>query len=655
MSLIQTGKEARHQVLEGRLCALPGDLDTSNTDTLPSQSAQIANQFEQAPQPHLRPLPSFLYIDDKDSSISCILAITRHTGEHPAAPIRDQFQADMDQQFSKLSPRAQKIADLPVMRLLRGVPNSAAAMTRFYAHADVDRECHSKHTAAKAHDLNFDVRGQLSKHEFQVLECAALLHDLGHRLGSHALDRVLAAHPTAPKIDSFGWDHEFHEFHTALLVAKDSELRATLGPLYADVLAVLTHCDNRPERGELASFSEHFGAFSPTLSRDRVALLAEIVEKVLDRNSCIELDFTRSGFAGGYIQQAKELVRKFEAALAIHDGELRVRVNTGQLPTGTPGWISLRDLEDYVACRQLYRETIAASPASCNVDSFLGEVVLSGLRREFGEDPSHPNSYEFLRSSFLQGKYDQLLTRDELQILRNAPHDKELLSVEDVIAPLATMTEDDFNDLSKFNPVSKAQAAYVCGVGRRDMSAFEFDLRVFMRKQGVEANLSVVITNDFEKVISYKIIQPDGALRNHLCFATRSASEVRKVVIAAQAIDQEGKPVHLGHVQQLVKKFCDQQPYLQSGCLNRYDRHVFARPFLPEHVIDGVRSATREDAEKAQESGEEEVRMSKLRAGIVSFRSAYDLFSPEIRQQMKDPKLKWELMGRHGLRESDVR
>lgn len=594
--------------------------------------------------------------------VSCEGFIKRHNGDHPAAPHREEFDALMSTCFARLSPRAQELAQLKVIQMLKEVPNSAAAMTRFLSHVDLSRYDHSIHAAAKVHDLSSDVTSNLSNEELSVLEMAALLHDLGHRLGSHALDRVFAAHPAAPDIQAYGWGREFHEFHTAKMVATYPELITALGPLHANVLAVLCHSDNRRncknENGEGSaklseSFEKDFGKFEPTLSEARLALLAELVDKVLDRNSCLELDYTRGGLAGGYVKQVHELISKFENALEIRDGTLRVRVYKG-VPSEEhrASWISESDLNDYLSCRQFFREIIAANAASCHVDVSLFQACARQPNNGFSTTRIDVATYENFRNHILHGRYEEAFGRDALQQLTVATQDDSLLAVDDVDAPLVTITKEDFSDLTKLTHVSREQALNISGAARSDMTIFEHELLTYMQKQKHKstAELLVVITNDFEKDLHYNTSESDGTYGKRTFLVVQSSYKAIKVIVAARAIDEEGRPIKLGYAQKLVEQFCRDRAYLKKGCLDSYDRHVFARSVLPEKAIEELRRSI----ESQLDSSDSDVHISKIQAQLVlaTPNLAFNLFTPEIQERMRDPKLKWELMRKHGLKES---
>ena len=131
----------------------------------------------------------------------------------------------------------------------------------------------------------------------------------------------------------------------------------------------------------------------------------------------------------------------------------------------------------------------------------------------------------------------------------------------------------------------------------------------------------------------------------------QSSYKAIKVIVAARAIDEEGRPIKLGYAQKLVEQFCRDRAYLKKGCLDSYDRHVFARSVLPEKAIEELR---RSIESQLVDSSNDSVQISKIQAQLVlaTPNLAFNLFTPEIQERMRDPKLKWELMGNHGLKES---
>ena len=82
-----------------------------------------------------------------------------------------------------------------------------------------------------------------------------------------------------------------------------------------------------------------------------------------------------------------------------------------------------------------------------------------------------------------------------------------------------------------------------------------------------------------------------------------------------------------------------------AGAVDRFDRHVFAKPFLPEPFakkIEVVRAAAGNDLP------------GRFVEEMISSSPSLVLFAPEIQARMRDCELKWEKMGQHRLRESDV-
>lgn len=585
--------------------------------------------------------------------VNCLPVIHRGGSLDHEPPQRDEFDALAESYFNKLSVRAQRIAQLPAMQLLKDVPNSAAAMTSAQALVDLDRWTHSIHTASKVRDLNSFVASKLSAHELEVLEAAALLHDIGHRRGSHALDRVFAAHPGAPKISAWGWHSEFHEYHGARIVATQKAFIRELGDLHGDVVAVLCHRDNRIENGQRDSFERDFGAYKPTLSPQKIRLLGEIIEEVLDRDSCLELDYLRGGLTGGYVKLVNDLVKKFEGAITIYKGQLFVRIDRTGTPESKPGWISERDFSDYIACRQLFREVVAATPGSCNVDVMLRQSIFEQLElKGYSLKTAGRAGYEFLRNMVLRGEYEEILGQKVADMLQRAPHDQSLLSVEDVSAPLVTLTKADFKSPGKLKLVESEKALEVSGLARTDMTEFEYDLRRYLLSQKIQGDLFVVQTTDFEKMLQYRAIFADGGMdSDYWRFGCYSSSKAVKVVIAARAIDNDGHSVNLGGLQEIVERFCRSQAYLHEDALSRYDRHVFIRPVIPQEAIGVVKKSLH-----GKTGVVEPATLTQFEKQLVldSLTSPFDFFTPEMRLRMKAQRLEWEERGEHGLKPSSI-
>ena len=190
----------------------------------------------------------------------------------------------------KLSSEGKALVATELFQHLREVPHSTVAHSRLFNHVDLTRFDHCIHAAHSVHALNEGGRLGLTPYETEVLELVLLLHD-PHRLGSHALDRVFASMPGAPKNFNSWWPaNDFHEYHGAVAAAKDPQVRRILGKYYNDVMAILTRDDLRP----LSSRNADYGVLSSKLSDARLASLKRL-EDELDRCSYLKLDYLRSG------------------------------------------------------------------------------------------------------------------------------------------------------------------------------------------------------------------------------------------------------------------------------------------------------------------------------------------------------------------------
>jgi hypothetical protein len=167
---------------------------------------------------------------------------------------RQQYDAWIASLIPTLSDVAQRLILTDFLRLLQQVPNSTTTFSRVLAHVDVTRWDHCIHAASRVRVLNAEGRMGLTPYETTVLELVMLLHD-SHRKGSHALDRVYASMPGAPKNFNKWWaKDDYHEYHGAKSVATEPLLREALGKYRADVLAILAYDDRRKKAVQRADY-----------------------------------------------------------------------------------------------------------------------------------------------------------------------------------------------------------------------------------------------------------------------------------------------------------------------------------------------------------------------------------------------------------------
>lgn len=495
----------------------------------------------------------------------------------------DSFRAWIDSLIDDLSPTGQMIArHYPHFTMLDQVFNCGAAHTKLFGPTvDHTRKEHCVHAAHSIRGLTARANLGLSDYEQTVLELVMLLHD-PHRLGSHALDHVFASIPGAPPISTWGWSKDFHEYHGAKLVAKDTKLQQILGEYWADAFAILAYCDKRPLNDP--SRVEDYGIIHPTLSPGRITLLHKLKD-IADRSSYLILDYVRSGLDDSYTTQMIETVERFERSLEARDDQLVIRV-APSLPGEVP-----EPINSLVASRQFFAEHIATHPSSCLVDGVLRNAAWKTISNRFPDDLRSAECYHFAHSLAMQGDYERLFGRKTLQML-NAPRAAgEAIGLEDFFAPLITLSQDDFSmkpgkeALARFIPPGLAHQS--CGIPRQDMSILEYQLRDALKAADIDVEISLVVSNDFEKIFEYCVVEEDHAAasgapapsRQLGLLGVRTSDSVVKVIVAARALDENGQCINLGPARRVARHFFENSRLLKNpASLDNYDPRAFVTP-----------------------------------------------------------------------------
>lgn len=534
------------------------------------------------------PFESIICISGDDLRASHLLAGLPLNLDLPTTPLLTDkaYKTWIESLKAELTPEGQQIVDCWSFALLEKVYNCAAAHTLLFGkQVDHTRRDHCIHAAHSVQGLTSRATLGLSEYETKVLELVMLLHD-PHRLGSHALDHVFASIPGAPPIEDWGWSKDFHEYHGAKLVAQDKEIRAILGPYWADVFAVLALPDKRPAQDP--SRIADYGYSQPTLSKERLHLLHTLKDEV-DRNSYMALDYARSGFVDRHTSTVIALIEKYEGAIDARSGRLQV-----QLQDQSGGRQSL-PFDGLIAARQLFREHIATHPVSTLVDSVLREAVWKTILEKFPDRLNSKGCYNFVRNIALEGSYPKLFGRDVLEMM-NAPRlNGAVLGLEDRYAPLITMTLDDLSDTSGQSSIGQrvppGLAEQICGYPRADMTLFEYRVRDALQKAKLNSNVVVVLSNDIEKVFAFKVSDRENMIEiNRL--AVRTSKQAVKVIIAAEALDEDGQCISLAQTQSTIKRFLLNSKLLrQPAVLEKYNPRAFCEPFEPELFKPEVRAA----------------------------------------------------------------
>lgn len=506
----------------------------------------------------------------------------------------------------------QIIASWWSFELLSGVFNCEAAHTKLFG-ADVDhtRRDHCIHAAYVARQVADRALINLSDHEKTVLELVMLLHD-PHRLGSHALDRVIASIPGAPHIHKWGWSDDFHEYHGAQEVYGDTNLREILGEYWPDVLAVLSYPDTRSP--DDPSRIKDFGptppvlpeGHRPLLTEERVNLLYRLKDEI-DRMSYLELDFKRSGFEPALIAGLQNCIEDYLEHFVTVGNHLAVLLpqrKPGTERGGNEGF----PFDPWIGARQLHRENIAAHPTACLVDAVMQEALGDTLGPQSQGNPATSDCYKFVRNLALKGSYRELFGKTVLELL-HAPHSAQAtLGIEDGIAPLANFDRDAVVEsrgreaLSSY--VSTERSLEVCGFPRSSMTRFEYDLKKHLQSKGLDHKVYVILSNDFEKMFEFKVVegrehaerdeflkgvvQDGGATSTELLdvvrLAVRSSPKSQKIVIAMKALDDSGHCRNLRPVQDAVREFVRSYGILKDPMTleTGYNHRVFCEPLNPQ-------------------------------------------------------------------------
>lgn len=228
--------------------------------------------------------------------------------------------------------------------------NSTVGHSQVLSQFRVTRHEHSIHAAKQAHLLR---NADLTSYELKCLELALLLHDLGHTLGSHSIDKLYYSMADSPQIAKFGYtEQDYHEYHTVELVQGQEfkDLFKHNPTLLSDVIAVLSYDDKRPFEQKCKGFP------GSTLSPEQTKMLYDLKDW-LDRVSYLELEYLASGAPDEIVATAVTQLAQFKNTIEIHNKQLIFRNNTA-----VENIISLRE--------RLFEETVY-HPLACAYDEYI--------------------------------------------------------------------------------------------------------------------------------------------------------------------------------------------------------------------------------------------------------------------------------------------
>ncbi len=468
---------------------------------------------------------------------------------------------------------------------LKEVPHSTAAHSRVMNHVDLTRWDHCIHAAYTVVALGRDGQLGLTPYESRVLELVMLLHD-PHRLGSHALDRVFASMPGAPADFNEWWPaDDYHEYHGARMTAHDPQVRKALGKYFGDVLAILTLDDKRSPEQRMSDF----GVVSPKLNERRIRSLYLLKDEI-DRCSYLKLDYLRSGFQLDVIASALNAVERHEATISAHGAGIQLNIDerSGKAP-----------YNDVARLRYAYREKLATLPVGCLAERAIFHDGVWDKARD-GYDPRFLESqdfYEHVRDAVTDGDYEAIFSEEALSLIRAAKTGRGLC-VEDVYAPLATMTLADMSEkagvVALGSMVPHSLSAEICGVPRRDMTLFEARIRESLKEAGLDSKVHVLTSNDFGKTFEYEVSRSGAApvkeIARHDCHHS-----LIKVIVAARAIDKNGEMIDLAETKRVVEAFLRRSGFLKHpSVLDCFNSRVFCEPVDQTVFADEIRAKVSE-------------------------------------------------------------
>ncbi len=475
-------------------------------------------------------------------------------GSNPAA-----FDVYTETRAAKLSPQAQALLRTEYYRLLVDVPNCTVSHSGVLSFTKKNtRGPHCVDAAARVRELGPTLG--LTPKEVTILELAMVLHD-PHVKGGHGVDRFYAALPGAPKDFSAWWSNgDYHEYHGALFVAQDREIKEILGQYRSDVLALLSSHDLRPTDEKVRDY----GQIRATISPQRLGVLKDLKDE-FDRCSYMRGDYICSGFRSPLVDAILNDIARHEASLCAKGSKMIVNI-------ARP---SERFYKAVFEHRTFFRVHEATLPVGDLVErAVFHEGIWEKMREVFApEELSSPKVYEYVRQNSLKGNYEAILSKEALEMLEAAQTGKGL-TVEDRVAPLVTMTLADVKASALEEFVSSEESQRICGLPRLDMSKFEAHIRTSLRKFGLDDTVYVLVSNDFSKEIEYSVSVGGQAASTDRIVCGCEPSE-RSVVVAAPAI-RDGKALNLASVRAVVHDSLRKSGFLRDeAALANYNPRIF--------------------------------------------------------------------------------
>jgi hypothetical protein len=212
-----------------------------------------------------------------------------------------------------------------------------------------------------------------------------------------------------------------------------------------------------------------------------------------------------------------------------------------------------------------------------------------------------------VRNIALKGDYQKLFGTSVLEVL-TAPRAEGTLGLEDLYAPLVTLNADDLAESNGRNSlrskVSTALSSQTCGFPRTDMTQLEYDLRRHLQSKGLDHQVFLILSNDFEKILNFKVVEGpektekrqflDSLVQNGsrtpaevldvVRFAVRTSPKSQKLVIAMKALEDSGSCRNLLPVQDEIRGFFRTRNILKDPTTleTSYNHRAFCEPLVPQ-------------------------------------------------------------------------
>ena len=436
----------------------------------------------------------------------------------------------------------------------------------------VTRYEHSIHAAKQAHLLK---NANLSEHEIQCLELALLLHDVGHVLGSHSIDKLFGSLSDAPKLDTYGNSgYDFHEYHTAKLVASD-EIKSLFSSstLHANVMAILTYEDER----SISDKARYYGfSNNVTLSDSKLKILYTLKDW-LDRVSYLELEYSAINFRQDIKDDAITKLNRFRDAVEIHDQVLAIRQNRRE-----PTAFLMSEVQsdqspayDIITLREaLFEETVY----HC-LSSAYDEVVSRGTHANFTYDSLHS---ELFQSS--SRNYMRIFKPQTYQILSN----QAVVSLTQELTPIITLdhwflTEIGINAFRKTKPGEHSNLIQNVVENKLNSSFAELLIHAELSDVLKSHRLLVITSGRTQKTFGYNSIDSSGVVHTESCTVNSASKPTTIVALYAYNPQESLVAVLKERIKNIFIRRGWTHPELNFSRL--YDENIFKKRYRQDKFV----------------------------------------------------------------------